>query len=45
MQFMLKLQTIFKAANIGVYLRPYEVIVLNADSGIIGIIFQWTLKF
>lgn len=46
MQFMMKLQSDFKAAHIGVYLRPYEVIVLSADSGIIGnFLFHFPKKF
>lgn len=36
MQIIKKLQKIFKEAKIMAYLRPYEVIVTSANSGIIG---------
>jgi len=37
MQIMRKLKEMFKKEKIMAYLRPYEVIVTNANSGIIGI--------
>ena len=36
MQIIRKLKEIFKSAKITAYLRPYEVIVTSANSGIIG---------
>jgi phosphatidylinositol kinase/protein kinase (PI-3 family) len=39
MQLILKFHEIFKKAQIPIYIRPYDIIVTSANSGLLGIVF------